>query len=172
MKSRHETYTKYKDFVKNSQKGGMNVHRGRLYPQRGSGLVSSLIRPLFKRIVRRGLKKGVSAAARVVKSQGAKQVKKQVMAAVKKKAADLVEKGIDKGVSVLEKSLKTKLDPAHINSAKKSARGLIGGGKKKKKKPTKKKKKNSTQKGGNSTAIRKRKGAGRAMLVKARDRYS
>ena len=153
MKSRHSTVTKYGDFV-NSQRGGMTVHRGRLFPQRGRG-IGSVVGKAIARLIPKAttalgkIGKNSGFIGNLVAKRGVRQLKKTALAAAKSKMKDMVNKGIAKSLTVAEKKLNTKIDRSKVAKAQGLMRSLMC-------EKTKKKKKKGKQAGGRRRKIIKR----------------
>lgn len=141
-KSRQSMSTKYDEFINQTQRGGMNVHRGRLWPQRGRGIGN--LAATVARGITRLLPKATTAMSRIGKNsgfvgnlvakKGVRQLKKAALSSAKKKVQDLVNKGIAKGVNLAEKKLNTKIDRKKVSKAQSIMRGILCEKKKKKKK--------------------------------------
>ena len=162
-KSRLGEFTKYDDFIKIPQKGGyLNVYRGTVRGQRGSGFIGSLLSTTLKRIPKIA-RAAVKAAAPAVKAAARAAAPK-----VKKVAAKTVNNAVDKSIDALsrstgipinkanlKRSIKKQICPQQNKKRKKNNQQQKGGQRKKANK------KKSQQKGGSAQRNKKNKASGR-----------
>jgi hypothetical protein len=95
-KSRLPSVTRYRDFIEGQKGGMMNVHRGNLYPQRGSNAIGSIVSKAMSSATGKLLapfvkKLAVNAAGSALGNQA------------KKAAKGLAAKGIDTVLGQVEK---------------------------------------------------------------------
>ena len=105
MKTRTPRRASYTNFVA-QQGGGMNVHRGVMYPRRR--MAGGGIGRLLAGVVRAAARKAPAVIGKAVRSKVGKQLKKVVQEKVAEKAVELVSSGLGGGKPKKKKKEKKK----------------------------------------------------------------